>query len=705
MCRVLTLLLLVAMPAAAQIPDDVRESQRDLVLIAKETKLFSAKRYDALIERIGAVADADAARALFRDLVQLAYDQESGDEYVIGLCETLERADMRAVGWEALPDEIELERLALADGRVLVGTGGLLAARHPELEAKALAGQRLMSPNVGLPGIGNFWVAREQVKKADRVKVKRPRALLVSERGRRVADGRLVVEGDWLRPGEGTRAEAIALDLVDAGNGGALFANEELGLRTACRTAEVRGLDVREEWREELGWNDGGKVPEEAAPGAGPHEELRKKAPGVEWPEPFDVEPAVKLAVEKAELKLEGDAEADLLRLRFAYTYGGRPPALALDDPRRFRQVENAVRAFLRGGPIEDVLKTGADFATVAAAVRFAPDFDAPPEPGLDADGVWMRFPKTYGPWRRRPLLLVLHGQYRVPEYDFGLWTALPGARDFVVAAPTYGSTAGTARSPTADDEILRVVRRLSLARNIDPDRVFVTGISMGGALTWRLVQSYPSRWAAAGPEIHGPKEYAGKFGQLRNVAGLPIYLMEGEFDGLNTIYSRAAVAQLRGWNAPVTHIEARNYGHDRLVWLYPRFLKWLEGRRREAHPARVEHWAMNAFEGESSWIAIRSAKGAAAFRMKDGAFIPNDLCGVEATYASGVITLKSLGGRPSEVEVFFDPAFMAASIEIRGGAKTMTWKPEPSVKFMLERVRATGEREQLYGDSIRAGL
>ncbi|MBI2923426.1 MAG: hypothetical protein HYY18_20400 [Planctomycetes bacterium] len=689
----------------AQIPDDVRSEQREIVQAAKESKLFSAKRYDALIERIGAITDADGARALFRDLVQLAYDHETGDEYIIQLCGTLERADMRAVGWEALPEEIELERLTLADGRVLVGTGGLLAARHPELEAKALAGQRLMSPNVGLTGIGNFWVAREQVKKADRVKVKRPRAFLVSERGRRVVDGRLVVEGDWLRPGEGTRVEAIALDLVDAGNGGALFANEELGLRTAWRTAEARGLDVREEWREELGWNDGGKPPEEAAPGEGPHEELRKKAPGVEWPEPFDVEPAVKLAVEKLDVKLEGDAEADLLRLRFAYTYGGRPPALALDDPRKFRQLENAVHAFLRGGPIEDVLKTGADFATVAAAVRFAPDFDAPPEPGLDADGVWIRFPKAYGPWRRRPLLLVLHGQYRVPEYDFGLWTALPGARDFVVAAPTYGSTAGTARSPAADDEILRVVRRLSLTRNVDPDRIFVTGISMGGALTWRLIQSYPSRWAAAGPEIHGPKEYAGKFGQLRNVAGLPIYLMEGEFDGLNTLYSRAAVPQLRGWNAPITHIEARNYGHDRLVWLYPRFLKWLEGRRREAHPVRVEHWAMNAFEGESSWLAIRAAKGAAAFKMKDGAFNPNDLCGVEAIYENGVITLKTLGGRPSEIEIFFDPAIMGSAIEVRSASKTLIWKPVGSVRFMLERVRETGDREQVFADSVRVGL
>ena len=84
----------------------------------------------------------------------------------------------------------------------------------------------------------------------------------------------------------------------------------------------------------------------------------------------------------------------------------------------------------------------------------------------------------------------------------------------------------------------------------------------------------------------------------------------------------------------------------------------------------------------------------------------PVDLCGVEAQYTDGVITLTVLGGKPAEVELFFDERIMTAKeIRIEGGAKPVTWKPKPDVKKLLERARETGEREAVYSDSLKVEI
>ncbi|MEK7468044.1 MAG: hypothetical protein AAB074_11565 [Planctomycetota bacterium] len=704
-------LALLALPALAQLPDTVREPHRTVVVAAKESKFFSAKRYDALIARFDGPLDPEGAQALFRDMVQLAYDHENGEDYVRMLCRDLEREDMKAVGWAAVPDEIEVEKLALPDGRVLFGTGGLLATRHPELEPRALAGQRLLFAWVGVQGLGKFWIAKEQFKNATRAKVKMPRAIPVGIRSERIDEkGRLVLDGEWIRIGKGRVKEAIALDVVDVGDGGTLFANETEGLRTARVTASFPDLakanKIPEKWREAFGWDARPPLPaEETFEEPKWITELVEKAPDA-WPAPYD---GPRRLLDKAASRVDlvdADAEASLLRLRFFLTYGDDLPGLAIGDPRAMKKLEDAVRDFLRGKSIEPVLKLRPDVKTVAAVLCHMPDLDPAPEDGVTDDNVWLRFPKDYSPWKRFPLLLVLHGQYQQPEWDYQCWTSLPETAGMILAAPKYGSTAGTTRSPKSDDEVLRVVRKLCLERNVDPDRVVITGVSMGGAMTWRLAQSYPSRWAACGPEIHGPKPYDDKFPQLRNVARVPIFQMEGEFDGLNTIYSRQAAALLKSWEAPFVYHEARNYGHDRMAWLYPRFLEWSSLRTREAHPSKVEHWCLNAWEGESHWLAIRRATKANAFGMKDGAFNPVDLCGVEAHYADGVMTLRVLGGKPAEVELFHDDRVMTAEeIRIEGATKPLKWKPKPDLKKLLERARESGEREALYGDSIKVEL
>jgi predicted peptidase len=53
-------------------------------------------------------------------------------------------------------------------------------------------------------------------------------------------------------------------------------------------------------------------------------------------------------------------------------------------------------------------------------------------------------------------------------------------------------------------DKLVLLLDHVRNCLNIDPDRVYVTGLSMGGYGTWRLVARYPDRFAAAVPICGG---------------------------------------------------------------------------------------------------------------------------------------------------------------------------------------------------------
>jgi predicted peptidase len=53
-------------------------------------------------------------------------------------------------------------------------------------------------------------------------------------------------------------------------------------------------------------------------------------------------------------------------------------------------------------------------------------------------------------------------------------------------------------------DELIQLVDHIVAHLNVDPERVYVTGLSMGGYGTWRLAAAYPDRFAAAVPICGG---------------------------------------------------------------------------------------------------------------------------------------------------------------------------------------------------------
>lgn len=200
--------------------------------------------------------------------------------------------------------------------------------------------------------------------------------------------------------------------------------------------------------------------------------------------------------------------------------------------------------------------------------------------------------PRT--PARAFPLILFLHGVHeRGDDLDLvrrhgPLRTAAKSTGfPFAVVAPQCPS--GQYWSPPRLGVLLDQV----LAEHpLDPDRVYLTGLSMGGHAAWSLAVDQPHRFAAVAPICgHGDPRRAGRMRRL------PIWAFHGEADPVVPLAaSRAMVDAVRRCGGEARLTVYRGAGHD--AWtrayrdadLYGWFLAHRRRRTRMELTVRERH-------------------------------------------------------------------------------------------------------------------
>jgi predicted peptidase len=138
------------------------------------------------------------------------------------------------------------------------------------------------------------------------------------------------------------------------------------------------------------------------------------------------------------------------------------------------------------------------------------------------------------------PLMLFLHGLGECGDNELERVTIHGPAKlvesrpdfPFVLVTPQcFPPPGGLKDIPTAwkPELLIQLVDHVVAKMRIDPTRVYVTGLSMGGYGTWRLAAAYPERFAAALPICGGgvPMEMAAS---LRRI---PIWAFHGARDAV----------------------------------------------------------------------------------------------------------------------------------------------------------------------------
>ncbi len=134
-------------------------------------------------------------------------------------------------------------------------------------------------------------------------------------------------------------------------------------------------------------------------------------------------------------------------------------------------------------------------------------------------------------------------------------------------------------KSPGMFEPILTLLADVMKNHPVDPARVYVTGLSMGGFATWGLLAAKPELFAAAIPICGG-----GNPATAATFKDVPVWAVHGEADPVVPVKTtREMVAALEKAGAKPKTTYYPEVGHDSWTATYanPEFIKWLFAQRK----------------------------------------------------------------------------------------------------------------------------
>jgi predicted peptidase len=131
-------------------------------------------------------------------------------------------------------------------------------------------------------------------------------------------------------------------------------------------------------------------------------------------------------------------------------------------------------------------------------------------------------------------------------------------------------------------DEVMALVDEIVVTHHIDKDRIYVTGLSMGGYGTWALAGEYPDRFAAIAPICGGgSRQHARRIAQQK----LPTWVFHGALDQAVPIEeSQRLVDMMKRFDGDVRFTVYPNAQHDSWTETYknPELYAWFLKHRRK---------------------------------------------------------------------------------------------------------------------------
>eukprot|EP01125_Pyxidicula_operculata_P006327 TRINITY_DN2199_c0_g1_i2.p2 TRINITY_DN2199_c0_g1~~TRINITY_DN2199_c0_g1_i2.p2 ORF type:complete len:136 (+),score=31.48 TRINITY_DN2199_c0_g1_i2:740-1147(+) len=79
--------------------------------------------------------------------------------------------------------------------------------------------------------------------------------------------------------------------------------------------------------------------------------------------------------------------------------------------------------------------------------------------------------------------------------------------------------------------DVIKLLDKIIQECNIDEDRIYVTGLSMGGYGTWSIAMEYPDKFAAIAPVCGG-----GDATQVEKIKNVPVWIWHGDKDWIVTV-------------------------------------------------------------------------------------------------------------------------------------------------------------------------
>jgi len=317
--------------------------------------------------------------------------------------------------------------------------------------------------------------------------------------------------------------------------------------------------------------------------------------------------------------------------------------------------------------------------------------------------------PQSYEPVRDYGLVVCLHGAGFTGEAYLDRWKTRLG-EGYLLACPTY--PAGFWFTRPAEDLVLATVQAVQRRYRIDPNRIFLTGMSNGGIGTWLIGMHHASSFAGLAPMASGIDDVLFPF--LENLRATPVYIIHGSQDQVMPVeLSRTLAGELKHLGYPFVYRE-----HDRTHPMagghfFPReelsdLVKWFDSQRRTPAPKTLTVVRDASHLLPFGWVRIDATDEIASF--SEGLIDKRDDSIRQRRYARLTATVTG----PNRIEVQTDRVrqytlflnedlidFSKPVVVATDGQVSFDGIVTPHVETLLRQARLRQDLGQLFPASI----
>ena len=226
-----------------------------------------------------------------------------------------------------------------------------------------------------------------------------------------------------------------------------------------------------------------------------------------------------------------------------------------------------------------------------------------------------LSIPSSYQPKNDYGLVVCLHGAGFTGEAYLERWQVRLG-KDYVLACPTVPTGAWFTRG--AEELVLATIHSVQRRYHINPDRIFLTGMSNGGIGTWVIGMHDAPMFAGLAPMASGLDNVLVPF--LANLRSTPIYIIHGSKDEVMPVeLSRSITKELTRLGYPYVYREHdREHpvagGHFFPKEELPELVTWFNAQRRNPLPTTVTLVREASHFQPFGWVRIDATDSIAAF-------------------------------------------------------------------------------------------
>jgi hypothetical protein len=325
--------------------------------------------------------------------------------------------------------------------------------------------------------------------------------------------------------------------------------------------------------------------------------------------------------------------------------------------------------------------------------------------------------PAAYDPAVAWPLVVIGHGGAATRDLAFGLVAARAGMGPWCDAAEQFGlillaPLSDRGWGAIGNSILFSAISRATRAWHIDPDRIHVTGHSMGGHLAWRCGINFADRWGAVAP-MSGGYDFVAS-GDVENLTSVPGYATWGTHEPFGI---REANRTLQEWTEarglPWVHRECAG-GHEIFPAEVPRVAAFLHAHPRDLYRTDVRARAGGplAFltaDAHPEWGRTHTWRPGRpipvdTFHWLRLAPLPPDsppgqaVQVVSARYEGNAFEIASVNAR--RIRLYLHPRMVEFSRPVRvrvNGAELFRGPVEPDPATMLELVREFDDRGRIF--------